>query len=175
MAGRRLRLRRWLILGVLMAAGPGTPGVAAQSPPAVELLAGGWLSPAAVEGGANVWVTESFGFGVRGAFAPAWPLTTGLSAGGFKGAAAIAYFRRVAERGIELHTGIGLTGVLQDRRSARLPRLNRKTSFECTMEFLAGHWFSRRFGVRAGLGVLLRHPLDGGIRFLPKVQSVVSF
>ena len=26
MAGRRLRLRRWLILGVLMAAGPGAPG-----------------------------------------------------------------------------------------------------------------------------------------------------
>ena len=175
MVGRRLRLRRWLILGVLMAAGPGTPGVAAQSPPPAELLAGGWLSPAAVEGGANVWVTESFGFGVRGAFAPGWPLSTGLSAGAFKGAAVMAYFRRAAERGIELHTGIGLTGVLQDRRSARLPRLNRKTSFECTMEFLAGHWFSRRFGVRAGLGVLSRHTLDGGIRFLPKVQAVVSF
>ena len=174
MAGRRLGLRRWLILGVV-AAGPGAPGVEAQSPPAVELLAGGWLSPAAVEGGANVWVTESFGLGARGAFAPAWPLTTGLSAGGFRGAAVMAYFRKVAERGIELHTGIGLTGVLQDRRSARLPRLNRKTSFECAMEFLAGHWFSRRFGVRAGLGVLSRHTLDGGIRFLPKVQAVVSF
>lgn len=175
MAGPPASVRRWLILGVLTAAGPGAPGVAAQSPPVVELLAGGWLSPAAVEGGANVWVTESFGFGVRGVFAPAWPLTTGLSAGGFQGAAAIAYFRGVAERGIELHTGIGLTGVLQDRRSARLPQLNREISFECTMEFLAGHWFSRRFGVRAGLGVLSRHPLDGGIRFLPKVQAVVSF
>ena len=174
MVGRRLGLRRWLLLGVV-AAGPGTPGVAAQSPPPVELLAGGWLSPAAVEGGANVWVTESFGFGVRGAFAPGWPLTTGPSAGAFKGAAVMAYFRRAAERGIELHTGTGLTGVLQDRRSARLPRLNRKTSFECTMEFLAGHWFSRRFGVRAGLGVLSRHTLDGGFRFLPKVQAVVSF
>ena len=174
MAGSRPGLRRWLILGVLMAAGPGAPAVEAQ-PPAVEVLAGGWLSPAAVEGGANVWVTESFGLGARGAFAPAWPLTTGLSAGNFKGAAVMAYFRRVAERGLELHTGIGLTGVLQDRRSARLPQLNRKTSFECTVEFLAGHWFSRRFGVRGGLGVLSRHTLDGGIRFLPKVQAVVSF
>ena len=174
MAGCRPGLRRWLILGVLMAAGPGAPTVEAQ-PPAVELLAGGWLSPAAVEGGANVWVTESFGLGARGAFAPAWPLTTGLSAGNFKGAAVMAYFRRVAERGIELHTGIGLTGVLQDRRSARLPQLNQNASFECAMEFLAGHWFSRRFGVRGGLGVLSRRPLDGGIRFLPKVQAVVSF
>ena len=71
MTGRRLGLRRWLTLGVLMAAGPGAPGVEAQSLPAVELLAGGWLSPAAVEGGANLRITESFGFGVRGWFAPA--------------------------------------------------------------------------------------------------------
>ena len=101
MAGRRLGLRRWLILGVVVA-GPGTPGSEAQSLPAVELLAGGWLSSAAVEGGANLRVTESFGFGVRGWFAPAW-----RRGGSATGATVVAAFRRRAVRDVEFHYGIG--------------------------------------------------------------------
>ena len=153
MAGRRLRVRHWLILGVLMAAGPGTPGAAAQSLPGVELLAGGWLSPAAVEGGANVRVTESFGLGVRGWFA--------RGSGSAAGAAVVATFRRRAVKDVEFHYGIGLTGILHRRKG--------------TMEFAAGRRFSRRFGVRAGLSAVASGYLEGGISFFPKAYGVISF
>lgn len=160
MAGRRLGLRRWLILGVVVA-GPGTPGSEAQSLPAVELLAGGWLSPAAVEGGANLRVTESFGFGVRGWFTPAWWRRDGSATG----ATVVAAFRRRAVRDVEFHYGIGSTQILHRREG----------EWVWTMEFLAGRRFSRRFGVRAGLSAVAPSYLSGGIRFFPKAYGVMSF
>lgn len=160
MAGRRLGLRRWLILGVVVA-GSGTPGVAAQSLPAAELLAGGWLSSAAVEGGANLRVTESFGFGVRGWFAPAWWRRGGSATG----ATVVAAFRRRAVRDVEFHYGIGWTRILHRREG----------EWVWTMEFLAGRRFSRRFGVRAGLSAVAPGYLAGGVRFFPKAYGVMSF
>ena len=157
MIGRRFR--RWLILGVVVA-GPGTPGVAAQSLPAAELLAGGWLSSAAVEGGANLRVTESFGFGVRGWFAPAW-----WRGGSATGATVVAAFRRRVVRDVEFHYGIGSTHILH----------RRKGEWVWTMEFLAGRRFSRRFGVRAGLSAVAPRYLAGGVRFFPKAYGVTSF
>ena len=159
MAGCRPGLRRWLILGVLMA---GAPGVEAQSPPAVELLAGGWLSPAAVEGGANVRVTDSFGLGVRGWFAPAWrPRGSDRAAG----AAVVAALRRRAVKDVEFHYGFGWTRILHSREG----------TWDWTMEFLAGRRFSRRFGVRAGLSAVASDYLKGGISFFPKAYGVMSF
>ena len=158
----RLRLRRWLILGVLMAAGPGAPGVEAQSLPAVELLAGGWLSSAAVEGGANLRITESFGFGVRGWFAPVW---WSRGSGRVAGAAVVAAFRRRAVKDVEFHYGIGSTNILHRPGG----------EWSWTMEFLAGRRFSRRFGVRAGLSAVAPSSLGGGIRFFPKAYGVMSF
>ena len=161
MTGRRLWLRRWLILGILMAAGPGAPAVEAQ-PPAVELLAGGWLSPAAVEGGANVRVTESFGLGVRGWFAPAWrPRGSNRAAG----VTVVAAFRRRAVKDVEFHYGFGWTRILHHREG----------TLASTMEFLAGRRFSRRFGVRAGLSVVASGYLAGGVSFFPKAYGVMSF
>ena len=157
MTGRRLR--RWLILGVVVA-GPGTPGSEAQSLPAVELLAGGWLSSAAVEGGANLRVTESFGFGVRGWFAPSW-----WRGGSATGATVVAAFRRRAVRDVEFHYGIGWTRILHRREG----------EWVWTMEFLAGRRFSRRFGVRAGLSAVAPGYLAGGVRFFPKAYGVMSF
>ena len=158
MTGRRLR--RWLILGVLTVAGPGTPGSEAQSLPAVELLAGGWLSLAAVEGGANLRVTESFGFGVRGWFAPAW-----WRGGSATGATVVAAFRQRAVRDVEFHYGIGWTRILHRREG----------EWVWAMEFLAGRRFSRRFGVRAGLSAVAPGYLAGGVRFFPKAYGVMSF
>lgn len=161
MTGCRLGFWRWLILGIV-AAGSCTPEVEAQSPPAVELLVGGWLSPAAVEGGANLRITESFGFGVRGWFAPDWwPQGSGSAAG----ATVVAAFRRRAVKDVEFHYGIGSTQILYRRES----------EWSWTMEFLAGRRFSRRFGVRAGLSAVASGYLEGGVRFFPKAYGVMSF
>lgn len=163
-AGIGRRVWAAALLAVLQAAAAG-----AQERSNGELQAGAWLAPGAFEAGVTGWLTDSLGLTARGVFRPA-----AAPGGNLRWAAAMISFRRTWENDFECNLGVGM--IHTRHVGGSYPAGRETVHTDVHVELLIGRRLSRRFGVKAGVGVpLVVVDADNGFGIAPKALGVVSF